>query len=161
MATENDFNAKVTDAIRKMGTSYKAMKVSDRFKSGCADWLIFHCGLAVAVEAKYAQSLPKKGKVLKHPVTGPQRTFLKTMGAANIPGWVILGLADYRKIVAVPLSLLPPDGNWTRAEIDELLLNPYCYSFGEVPEMVKMMFNHAGLLAKPLLDRDFYGQCTA
>lgn len=118
MNTENEFNAYLTKEIRKLGTSYKAIKMSDRFKIGVPDWIMFHAGKSVAVEAKFARKLPQRGKVLNHPVTGPQISYLKSLALAGVPGKVLIAASFDNLIRIVPLESLPEDGNFTTEEFN-------------------------------------------
>lgn len=113
MRTENEFNARLTKDIRKLGTTYKAIKMSDRFKIGVPDWLMFYEGRAVAVEAKFVQKIPPKRKVLSHPVTGPQISYMKSLSLAGVPCKVIIGASFDDLVRIVSLEDLPEDGNFS------------------------------------------------
>lgn len=141
--------------MKRMGNKFKVQKVSDRFKVGVSDWLIFHEGLVIAIEAKYIQKVPATAgnRLLRHTVTGPQRTYLKTLAEAKVPSWVIVGIGGERKVVVVPFSKLPVAGNWTveefTAEREVLAVYPY----GEIPLMLTDMFAHAA--------GQYRGRCSA
>jgi len=113
LRTENEFNARLTRDIRKLGTTYKAIKMSDRFKIGVPDWLMFYEGRAVAVEAKFIQKIPARRKVLSHPVTGPQISYMKSLTLAGVPCKVIIGAAFDDLVRVVDLEDLPEDGNFS------------------------------------------------
>lgn len=139
MKTENEFNAFVTKQIQKLGSSYKAIKASDRFHIGISDWLIYHDGKAVAVESKFIKKIPKSGKLLGHTITGPQITFLKTMELAGTQGFVIIGVGDRSQIAVIPTELLPKEGNYNVKEFH----TDYWYYFSEIESMLNFMFSGA------------------
>ncbi|MCJ7523200.1 MAG: hypothetical protein MUP21_13425 [Dehalococcoidia bacterium] len=128
-----------------MGNKYKVQKVSDRFKAGVSDWLIFHEGMVIAIESKYIMRVPSQPgtKLLRHVVSGPQRTYMKTMVEAHVPCWVIVGIGTERKIVAVPFSEVPATGNWTAAEFLAQQKSLFAYPYNEIPKMIIGMFAHA------------------
>jgi hypothetical protein len=121
MKGENEFNQFVTSQIKKMGTSYKAFKVSDRFHIGASDWIIFHNGNAVVVEAKYIDKIKDRGAVLNYKITGPQLTFMRSMSLAGVTGWVFIGVREGGKIITLPASIVPENGQllWQFIHYDE------------------------------------------
>ena len=159
---ENLFNAGLSKKIRVRGNHYKAMKFSDRFKIGVSDWIIFHEGLSVCLEAKAIQGLPDKPstKVLKHTFEGPQLTFFKEMELANISAWGLVARLDLRKMLLIPAQKIPPSGNFTRLEFETLYReNPY-FDFDDVQGMLDLLFESArsemfNLLDAPLDMNDF------
>jgi hypothetical protein len=66
---------------------------TDLVRGGLPDFCVLDCGLFVAVEAKFIESLPKnKGsKTLKHPVSGQQQEFLRRTQQAGSPAIVLIG----------------------------------------------------------------------
>lgn len=145
MGTENTFNGYVTSVMKRMGNKFKVQKVSDRFKSGVSDWLVFHEGLVIALESKYIQKMPlqPETKLLRHTVTGPQRTYMKTLAEANVPSWVIVGIGVERRIVVVPFPDIPVAGNWTAAEFLAQQKSLFTYPYNEIPKMIRGMFAHS------------------
>jgi hypothetical protein len=149
MATENDFNSDFSSLVRRMGTSYKAVKISDKVKAGISDFLIFHKGRAVALESKHVQRLPSGGGcALKHAVSGPQQTFLKGMLLAGVPGFVIIACAADRMITVVPGERVPSSGNWTREEILEARQLYGCYRYTDIPQLIRDLFEAESLFAR-------------
>lgn len=148
MNNENEFNAWLTKDIKKLGSSIKAVKFSDRFRPGVSDWLIFHNGITIAVESKAIKSLPKRGNALKHPVTGPQMTFFESMRLAGICGFVIVAELDIRVITAIPYPHVPENGNFPVKEISSAEhftkvcpTNPCLkFKFTETRAMLEQMF---------------------
>jgi hypothetical protein len=126
-----------------MGSAYKAIKTSDRFHAGISDWLVFHKGKVAAIEAKFVSVPSKRGKLLKHPVSGPQQTFMKVMRECGVPGYALIGFGDTRRMVTIPIEDIPPSGNWT---VDEFFLKStsssfwWTFNFNEVPNMMHTIF---------------------
>jgi hypothetical protein len=145
MGTENTFNGYVTSVVKRMGNTFKVQKISDRFKAGVSDWLIFHEGLVIAVESKYIHRVPLQPgtKLLRHVVSGPQRTYMKTLAEAHVPCWVIVGIGTERRIVVVPFSALPVSGNWTAADFIEQRRALSVYGYDGIPMMIKDMFDQS------------------
>ncbi len=141
MATENDFNSHLTSLIRRMGTSYKCLKVADKVKSGISDFLIFHAGRAIAIECKHIAELPAgNGRALKHAVSGPQQTFLKSMALAGIPGYIVIACAKDRSMTVCPIEDVPPAGNWNTPEILEMRRRNGVYFYKDADRMVRDFF---------------------
>jgi len=140
--TENDFNRHVTKQIRLLGTSVCAVKFSDRFKAGISDWVIFKAGKAVAAEAKFIRELPgpKAAKALKHPVSGPQLTFLKKMTLCGARGFIFLGIASLKKILVINQLEVPMSGNFTPAWLIEKLEAGPVFSFHDLEGVVDYIF---------------------
>lgn len=141
MKNENEFNAYLTKEIRKLGSDYKAVKMCDRFKVGVPDWLIFYKGKPVAVEAKFVKNLPKTkaGKVLGHPVTGAQITFLKGMALAGVSGKIIIASLEESLVRVVPLEILPENGNFTLEEFKNLTETRSC-KISDINILMGMLF---------------------
>jgi hypothetical protein len=141
MATENDFNTYLSTHVRRMGTDYKAVKISDKIKTGIADFLFFHDGRAVAAECKLMQALPEgKRRALKHTVSGPQQTFLKSMALAGVPGFVLIACTAERNITVVPGEAVPTSGNWTKEEILAARVSFGVYAYMDIPLLIKDLF---------------------
>ena len=135
----------MTSVVKRMGNTFKVQKISDRFKAGVSDWLIFHEGLVIAIESKYIHKVPLQPgtKLLRHVVSGPQRTYMKTLAEAHVPCWVIVGIGTERRIIVVPFSALPAAGNWTAAEFTEQREVSSVYAYDGIPMMIRDMFDHS------------------
>lgn len=141
MATENDFNGYLSTHIRRMGKAFKAVKIADKVKTGIPDFLIFHEGRAIAVECKHIAGLPSGERMaLKHPVSGPQRTFLISLGFAGVPGFVVIACAADRTMTIVPAVYVPPSGNWTKEGILEARRAYGAYPYMEAERMIRELF---------------------
>lgn len=138
MKTEHEFNKFLTRQFKILGTEYKAIKTSDRFKIGLPDWIVIHKGRTVAIEVKFVRSIPKKGKLLKHEVSGAQRSNLTSFKLAGAPSFVLIGVGD-QKTMYVFRSL--DSGNITVEELNELIgvYNTWRHDFSDVKDMIKRM----------------------
>lgn len=149
MATENDFNSYFTTHVNRMGTRFKGLKISDKLKTGISDFILFYEGRALAIESKHIQEWPPgKGRALKHPVSGPQQTFLKGMGLAGVPGYVMVACAVDRVITVIPAEFVPPSGNWTKEELFEARRLYGAYGYMEIPRLVSDLFRASCPLAE-------------
>lgn len=137
MNNENDFNGYLSKEIRKLGTAYKAVKLSDKFKIGLPDWFMFHQGLTVAVESKFFQRFPKRGRVLKHPVTGPQISYMKSLSLAGVPCKVIIGSSATGLVYVLDFVQVPQCGNFTVGDFAEMKA---CCKINRVQNLVDLLF---------------------
>lgn len=142
MKTENDFNRHVTKQIRLLGTSVCAVKFSDRFKAGISDWMIFKAGRVVAAESKFIRELPgpRATNVLKHPVSGPQFTFLKKMTLCGARSFVFLGIGCLKKIVLIRQIEVPQSGNFSPEWLEKKLKEGPVFSFHDLEGVVDYIF---------------------
>lgn len=136
MKNENEFNAYLKKEFKKF-SQYKAIKVSDRFKIGLPDWLIFHQGRAAAVECKFAKEWHNGKNVLNHAVSGPQITALNGFSAVSVPALVLIGFADRKEMYVGRPGHLTPTGNVTGNIIFE---NFFGFAFGEIDLLLKHLF---------------------
>jgi hypothetical protein len=154
---ENLFNAALSKKIKLLGKSYLALKFSDRFKIGLSDWIIFHEGLSVCLEAKAIQSLPEKAtsKVLGHTFAGPQLTFFRDMDLVSVSCWGLVARLDLRKMLLIPASKLPASGNFTKREFETLYRELPVFDFDDVEGMLSLLFDAARSEMYSLLDGPF------
>jgi len=140
--TENDFNKYVTKQVRLLGTSVSAVKFSDRFKAGVSDWMFFKAGMAAAVEAKFIKDLPgpKASLALKHPVSGPQITFLRKMTLCGVRSFVFLGIGSLKKIILIRQLEITDSGNFSPEWVREKLEVGPVFSFHDVEGIVDYIF---------------------
>ena len=139
MRNENEFNRHVTARIRMMGHDFKAFKTSDRFHIGASDWIIFHDGRAVALEAKFAKPSKPKGAALGHKISGPQQTYMKVLGLAGVAGWYLIGAGDIRKMYLVPARAVDETGQLYWEDLQQTLW----FSFDAVDAMVQYLFGES------------------
>lgn len=138
MRDENEFNKTITEGIKRLGTSYRAIKASDRFHIGMPDWFIFHDGRTAAVEAKFVKEEKQKGAVLSYKMTGAQYSFMQKMELAGVPGWLLLGVKDVRRMFLIPaVEVIDGQIYW-----EDFVHNPHWkgFYFHEVRDMVDWLF---------------------
>lgn len=138
MKNENEFNRHLKSGFQKVGTSIKAIKVSDRFHIGASDWLVFVKGNCHAIEAKFVKKLQNRGKLLRHVVSGPQVTFMHSMELAGVKSWVLIGVGDLRKMFLLRWDYFYESGNMAVEDFRILLDRDEILSFpmSDVDELV-------------------------
>jgi hypothetical protein len=136
MKNENEFNAYLKKEFKKY-SQYKAVKISDRFKIGLPDWLIFCGGRAAAVECKFAIDWYEDKNILKHTVSKPQITSLNGFAAVAVPSLVLIGVVGQRKMYVGRPEHLTPSGNVTGK-----ILNNHFFSFyfTDIDGLLKHLF---------------------
>lgn len=114
MKTENEFNAWLGNNIRKLEPKgFFLLKVAEKYHIGISDFFIWYGGSCAAIETKFVREMPKKtGKVLKHDFDGTQITFLKRVASTGNPAWGLVAIHEEKRMVLVPFSSIPEDGNW-------------------------------------------------
>ena len=114
MKTENEFNAYLSAALRKLEPyGVFALKVAEKYHIGISDLFIWRGGRCAAVEVKFVREMPRRnGKVLKHEFDGKQVTFLKRVAATGNPAWGMVAIHEERRVILIPFHEIPPDGNW-------------------------------------------------
>lgn len=137
MKNENEFNAYLQKEFKKH-SEYKAVKVSDRFKIGLPDWLIFHTGCAAAVECKYAKTWRLNQNMLGHPVSRPQITALKSFHNVNIPSAILIGVDDAKTMYLGPYEVVTKTGNVTGEIMQQGGFQ--VFKMSEVHDLLKYLF---------------------
>jgi hypothetical protein len=144
MKNEDAFNAKLGKEIRKrVDSGTYCLKMAEKFHIGIADFQLVRAGQTVVFEAKFiAQPLPARAtKVLKHPFTGPQITYLRGMNNAGAKTYGVIGMNDTKMIKVLPSHMIPAGGNWSLEDWGTFHHNIRLYDFWDVVEMVDYMFN--------------------
>jgi hypothetical protein len=136
MKTEHDFNAWLKKELRRVA-EYKAVKISDRFKIGLPDWLIFHHGRAVVVECKFIPDLAKNKNLLGHPVTRPQITSLKSFEAVDVLPFVLVGVRGENIMYLGSYHELTSSGNVTLDILDSAFK---MYGHSQISLLLEYMF---------------------
>lgn len=115
MKNENSFNAFLSQKLRTLQNSgYHHLKTSDRFTAGIPDFLIWGHGRSLALECKFIQHFPKTGGCLlldKHPFTGPQRTYLESIGITKNRAFGLVVVWSANVMYLVPWDRIKE--NWT------------------------------------------------
>lgn len=137
MKDENAFNAFLKKEFKKH-SEYKALKVSDRFKIGIPDWLIFHTGCAVAVECKFTKNWNYDKNLLKHPVSQPQLSTLTGFYQVGVPAAVLIGIDDTCSMLVGSHKSISKVGNASGRDLREGGFQEFDMS--EVYAMLKYLF---------------------
>ena len=98
MATnETSFKKEMRETVKAIyGTRVHMWNTTDKFVQGIPDTLLTFGGISIGWEAKFVKAPPKSmtAKMLKHPVSGPQLSFLQNNALAGGVGVVVVGSAD-------------------------------------------------------------------
>jgi len=124
MRNENQFNAWFSKELRTLHSKgYFHLKASDKFTVGVADFIVWGKGNSSVMEVKYIKSLPKPGcKLLDHTFTGPQVTFLESIGLSGNAAYGLVAVGDKEdgKLYLIMWKDMPESGNW---EVSDFLEN--------------------------------------
>jgi hypothetical protein len=136
MKNEHEFNAYLKKEFKKH-SEFKAIKISDRFKIGLPDWLLFHRGKAAVLECKWAKTCAK-GNILGHTLSKPQVTSLKGFSAVSVPAMVLVGIEDERSMVLGCYSFFSETGNLCGAVVQDRFQK---FAMTQVHELLWHLFN--------------------
>jgi len=145
MNTEHEFNSKImSKELAKLQPSTYYLKLSDRYREGISDFLIFQGGKTVALETKFIQELPERGstKILKHKFSGGQITFLESMHLAGHLSYGLVAVAQEKAVYIVSWEDIPESGNWSR--YDFLMCHTWSVQWNNVSSMLSFMFKTGG-----------------
>lgn len=119
MKSEHQFNAFLKKEFKKH-EDFKAVKVSDRFKIGLPDWMIFHSGRAVVVECKWAATCSLTVNALGHTLSKTQITALKSFSKVGVTGAVLIGFGPTKSMSVGCYSHFNDAGNIKGSVVHEL-----------------------------------------
>jgi len=142
MQTEHRLNAQITTVLKKVGYMY--IKTSEKYMAGVSDFLVWRDGIGLALEVKMSRKrmLNKevKGKLLSHPFSSKQISFLK--GFSIIGGgraWGVICLSDLSRLYPVRWDELPASGNWDAKEFLEKHGNTFV-AVHEIEDLMHYMY---------------------
>lgn len=143
MKNEDAFNAYLSKALRALPGTH-ALKMSEKYHVGIADFSLWRGGRGVLFETKFVQTIRGAGKLLKHPFTGPQQTFLETAVRAGTPAFGVIGCNDIYKLWVIPFQCIPSEGNWTCNDFIKVTYSDNIYEFdiGEVDLFASHLFTY-------------------
>lgn len=114
MKDENAFNRYLGKELTKLScnnTFYT--KVADKFRTGVSDFIIWSCETSLAMESKFIKTFPTdKSKLLKHPFSGQQITYMESVDLTGNFGFGLVGVYDIKKMYTVHYKSIPEEGNW-------------------------------------------------
>jgi len=120
--TEGEFNAWMSKEYkRRSSQGVYALKVSDRFQVGIADFIVWRNGKSVAHENKAISDFPKTDKlILKHVFDGAQTTWLETFELAGNRSYGIIVVLKLGKFYVFDRKHIPLSGNFKMSEFDAI-----------------------------------------
>ncbi len=120
MKDENEFNSKISKALKPLETRENftfAVKAADKFRSGVSDFMIYRGGRATALENKFLRKWPSdRSKLLSHPFSGPQITYLESLKLAGCGAYGMIGVEEEKAMFLIPQTHIPENGNWKTGE---------------------------------------------
>lgn len=129
MKTEGELNGKLGKMLNKKSPELKYVKVADKFTLGISDFLIWWRGMSAAVEVKFIKVYPKRGssKLLSHPFSGTQLSFLFEMECSGAFSFGLVGVDCEKRLYLVPREEIPKTGNWEHLRFKESQYTWYDY----------------------------------
>jgi len=118
MRDESAFNQYLGKELTKLHQQKLShMKAADKFRSGVSDFLVWWMGTSLALECKFVKNtgqLPydSKKKLLSHPFTGEQITFLEGISLSGNLAWGLVALDFSKQMILIPCREIPEVGNW-------------------------------------------------
>jgi len=117
MKDENAFNQYLGKELTKMHQQrLYHMKAADKFRSGVSDFLIWKTFTSAAVECKFVGGKEQlnsdsKKKLLSHPFTGEQITFLESIARTGNRAWGLVFFNFAKQMILIPWDKIPEGGN--------------------------------------------------
>ena len=112
MKTEHDLNKFITRKL-KAREDLLFLKASEKYVAGVSDFLIWSHGRGMAVETKFIKSPPTKGKLLSHPFSSKQISFLKNFNKkGGCKAYGLIGVGSQKLLYPVMWYEIPESGNW-------------------------------------------------
>lgn len=133
--TESAFNSFLTKEFKRYRPNFYAVKISDKYKSGLSDFVIFCNGKSLALECKNILTTEGTGMLLKHPFSPEQRNFFRNVSGTGNLAFGLLGVDDENRMYLIPPSAITENGNVTRERLRGC--HPFERSIKGVAEFVK------------------------
>lgn len=118
MKSEHALNSHLAKLMRRKSPELKYLKTSDKFAIGISDFLLWWDGPcrhhSAAIEVKFIKEYPKRGgsKLLSHPFSGVQISYLHQMACAASHAYGLVGVDCEKLMYVVPYKEIPEPGNW-------------------------------------------------
>lgn len=121
MKSEGEFNAWMSKEYKRKSPDVFAIKVSDRFQAGIADFMVWRNGKSIAHENKAIMNFPQTDKlILKHVFDGVQQTWLETFELAGNRSYGIIAVLKLGKFYVFDRKYIPPSGNFKMSEFQAI-----------------------------------------
>ena len=140
MKTEGEFNAYLSKQLKKYNPQVASVKIADKFQVGISDFLIWANSKSLALETKHIMDLPerKTTKILTHPFSGAQLTFLETISLAGSMGYGLISIDSEQRFYVIHYKDIPSDGNFTRAQFEAV--TKASFSYKEIDQFLSFFF---------------------
>lgn len=140
MKNEHALNSSLSKGMNYFSPNLKHVKISDKYSIGISDFLLWMDGESAAMEVKFIKDYPKRGgtKLLSHPFSGVQLSFLHEIDATKNGGYGLVGVDSERRMYIIPYWRLPEEGNWTK---DSFKHEEYMwYDFKDIDGLLNYIF---------------------
>jgi penicillin-binding protein-related factor A (putative recombinase) len=146
MKNENDFNADLSKAFKRMSPELKSVKTSDRMSLGISDFMLYKNGKSAALEVKFVKELPAKdtSKILKHKFEGAQITYLEDIALTGNGAFGLVGILPERRMYLIDMKKMPKENrteyyDFTLSELKKMA-GVFHYEFSEVQDLIEDIF---------------------
>ncbi len=145
MKTENDLNAIFSKNLRTMWGMQDGIfhyKPNDRITDGVSDFLIWSKSETLALENKLCKAMDvnSKAKVLNHPFSGAQITFLESQKLVGNKAYGAVYVLEHKGFYLFEHAEIPKTGNWKTDEFLDIISTKE--KFITNPEGLKRMLEY-------------------
>ena len=113
MKTEGDLNQILGKKLKVLWPELYHIKASDKFTLGISDFLLWYNSESAGLETKLVLSTPSmRSKLLTHPFSGAQITFLESLSLTKNRGWGGVYVKETDSFYLIPYPEIPKTGNW-------------------------------------------------
>jgi hypothetical protein len=141
-ANEDAFNAYISKELGRLTPHTAKLKMAEKYHIGVPDFCVWRGGRSVVFECKFIPGIIKPGKLLKHPFTGTQLTFLQALIRAGVPSFGVIGCGINATMWLLPANLITSHGNWVAEDFWAATKNLIRHDFSDIPGLVDSMFSH-------------------
>jgi penicillin-binding protein-related factor A (putative recombinase) len=117
MRDEAEFNSFLAKELKKHHANVVTVKICDRFKIGLSDFIMWMNGTSICLECKRAVTGNKKGKLLTHAFTPPQKHFLTKITHTKNLAYGLVSVEEEKVMYLLPLEAISEDGNVTKTDL--------------------------------------------
>ena len=146
---ETSFKKEIRETVKAIyGTRVHMWNTTDKFIQGIPDTCLTFAGTSIGWEAKFVKEPPKTmtGRMLKHPVTGPQLTFLKNNALAGGVGIIVIGSEDDALFLTTEF-INNETGNLTKADMARAIA---AYEYVPRVQKIRGIWRLEGILERML-----------
>ena len=141
MKTEGEFNSFLSKEFSRLTPMLKYLKASDRFAIGVSDFLLWYKGRSRGLECKFVKEIKSQNrKILEHPFSGAQVTFLEGLVLSGSDGFGLVGIKSLKKMYLLDVSVLIQGTNWKAKDFFNLPYKEFDLTKDGVMYLINEMF---------------------